>query len=326
MARSGTDLKMAKLGQHEVIKEPNGDIAQCDIIKEPTGDGDSVHCPSDESYFSHLSSDDDDGDVNEISNYDYSNTKKSPTMEVSSKFPNVVAFRRALNHHAVINEYDYFIQKSDLERFTARCTQQECPWRIHASVKQDDITFEHERLLKEIDSVNEDAVKYLTINHNKLWSRSKFGTTCKCDYMTNNISEAFNSWVGTFRYQPVLNLLDNIREKILKSISKASKLSYGVATMPGKDQWVRLETGEKIYPPIIKQSAGRPRKNRIVPADETKKKGTDVSNVVNLDTVKSHAKIHQLKVPNLVKHRALKDHEKQRQKGHESSAAKLGSK
>ncbi|GKA43542.1 transposase, MuDR, MULE transposase domain protein [Tanacetum coccineum] len=240
------------------------------FIEEPIGDGDSDRCSSDESYFSHLSSDDDDGDVNEISNYDYSNTKKSPTMEVSSKFPNVVAFRRALNHHAVINEYDYFIEKSDLERFTARCTQQECPWRIHASVKQDDITFEHERLLKEIASVNEDAVKYLTINHNKLWSR-------------------------TFRYQPVLDLLDNIREKILKrldkkrrivrkwngtlvpmaksylkSISKASKLSYGVATMPGKDQWVRLETGEKIYP----------------------KKGTDVSNVVNLDTVKSHAKIH----------------------------------
>nr|GEW60525.1 hypothetical protein [Tanacetum cinerariifolium] len=72
-------------------------------------------------------SNDDDGDVNEILNYDYSNAKKSPTMEVSSKFPNVVAFRRALNHHAVINEYDYFIEKSDLERFTARRTQQECP-------------------------------------------------------------------------------------------------------------------------------------------------------------------------------------------------------
>ncbi|GJR84523.1 uncharacterized protein Tco_0155308 [Tanacetum coccineum] len=226
---------------------------------------------------------------------------------------------------------------------------------------------QHERLLKEMASVNEDAVKYLTINHNKLWSRSKFGTTCKCDYMTNNISEAFNSWVGTFRYQPVLDLLDNIREKILKrldkkrrivkkwnvtlvpmaksylrSISKASKLicksndnhaevkrngkrwqvvlderkcscrvwqvkglpcvhasafisftrdnwekyydpyftiekfkdayALGVATMPGKDQWVHIETGEKIYPPIIKRPAERPRKNRIIAADETKKR------------------------------------------------------
>nr|GEX78420.1 transposase, MuDR, MULE transposase domain protein [Tanacetum cinerariifolium] len=125
-------------GQHEVIKEPN-------VIEEPTGDGDLDHCPSDESYFSHLSTDDD-GDVIKISNYDYSNAKKGPTMEVSSNFLNVVAFRRAFNHHVVINEYDYFIKKSDLERFTARCTQQECPWRIHASVKQDDITFEVKNL------------------------------------------------------------------------------------------------------------------------------------------------------------------------------------
>nr|GEX88638.1 transposase, MuDR [Tanacetum cinerariifolium] len=223
--------------------------------------------------------------------------------------------------------------------------------------------------------------------------------------MTNNISEAFNSWVGTFRYQPVLDLLDNIREKILKrldmkrrivrkwngtlvpmaksylrSISKEicrsndnhaevkrngkwwqvvlderkcscriwqvkglpcvhasafisftrdiwekycdsyftikkfkDAYAFGVVTMLGKDQWVRLETGEKIYPPIIKRPAGRPRKNRIIPADETKK-GTNVINVVNLDIVKTHAKIHQLKISNLVKHPALKDHEERKQK------------
>nr|GFA46132.1 transposase, MuDR [Tanacetum cinerariifolium] len=88
---------------------------------------------------------------------------------------------------------------------------------------------------------------------------------------------------------------------------------FGITTMPRKDQWVRLETREKIYPHVIKQPTGRPRKNRIVPADETKK-GIDVSNVVNLDTVKRHAKIHQLKVLNLVKHLALKDNKERKQK------------
>ncbi|GKB52577.1 hypothetical protein Tco_0903330 [Tanacetum coccineum] len=82
-----------------IIIKPNGDIGQRDVIEEPTGDGDSDHCPSDESYFSHLSSDDDNDDVKEISKYDYLNTKKSPTME-----------------------------------------------RIHASVKQADITFEVKNL------------------------------------------------------------------------------------------------------------------------------------------------------------------------------------
>lgn len=53
------------------------------------------------------------------------------------------------------------------------------------------------------------------MNHKKIRSRSKFGTTAKCNYLTNNMSETFNSWVGELRYQPVLELLDGIREKIM---------------------------------------------------------------------------------------------------------------
>ena len=60
-----------------------------------------------------------------------------------------------------------------------------------------------------------DAITYLHVNHNKVWSRSKFGTIAKCDYITNNISEAFNSWIRKIRFQPVLELLDAIREKIM---------------------------------------------------------------------------------------------------------------
>ena len=45
-----------------------------------------------------------------------------------------------------------------------------------------------------------------------------------------------------------------------------------IAPMPGKEQWVHIETTEKIYPPIIKRPSGRPKKNRIVPRDETKKR------------------------------------------------------
>ncbi|KAJ9565717.1 hypothetical protein OSB04_001683 [Centaurea solstitialis] len=46
---------------------------------------------------------------------------------------------------------------------------------------------EYDRLLKEIGDVSQDAITYLNKNHNKIWSRSKFGTTSKCDYITNNI-------------------------------------------------------------------------------------------------------------------------------------------
>ena len=84
---------------------------------------------------------------------------------------------------------------------------------------------QHDRFLKEIANKSEDAIKYLALNHNKIWSRSKFGTISKCDYMTNNISEAFNSWIGACRYKPVLDLLDDIREKILKRLDEQRRIA-----------------------------------------------------------------------------------------------------
>ncbi|PWA55947.1 hypothetical protein CTI12_AA422390 [Artemisia annua] len=86
---------------------------------------------------------------------------------------------------------------------------------------------EHDRLLKELAGFHQDAIAYLDKNHNKLWSRSKFGTKSKCDYMTNNISEAFNSWIGLLHYQPVLDMLDSIREKIMKRFDKKRRINLG---------------------------------------------------------------------------------------------------
>ncbi|KAL4562019.1 hypothetical protein LXL04_034207 [Taraxacum kok-saghyz] len=213
---------------------------------------------------------------------------------------------------------------------------------------------EHDKLLKDVSDLNKDAIAYLNKNHKKIWSRSKFGTTSKCAYNTNNISESFNSWIGALRYQPVLDLLDGIREKIMKHLNKKRMLvkklngtlvpiaknhlndisknlgeyqvcrsceyqaevkcqgkrwdvyldkrkcscrvwqvtglpcekyvdqyftiekfkdayEFQIAPLPGKDQWMQKD-GEKIYPPIIKRPAGRPRKNRIKASTESKRR------------------------------------------------------
>ncbi|KAJ9546859.1 hypothetical protein OSB04_019402 [Centaurea solstitialis] len=66
---------------------------------------------------------------------------------------------------------------------------------------------EYDRLLKEIGDVSQDAITYLNENHNKIWSRSKFGTTS-----------------NALRYQPVLDLLDAIREKIMKWFDKKRRV------------------------------------------------------------------------------------------------------
>nr|KAJ0212689.1 hypothetical protein LSAT_V11C400164730 [Lactuca sativa] len=104
-------------------------------------------CPSEGSYHSHLSFDNEEDLMND-DNEVYSFSKNSISMEVGSKFENVVDFRRALNHFTVTNEFNYYIQKSDPTQFTKRCENLECEWRIHASITQDEVTFEVKKMVE----------------------------------------------------------------------------------------------------------------------------------------------------------------------------------
>ncbi|CAI9271725.1 unnamed protein product [Lactuca saligna] len=114
---------------------------------EPHNEYDADLCPSEESYHSHLISDNEDDLMNDDDEV-YSVSKNSIRMEVDSKFESVVDFRRSLNHFAVTNEFNYYIQKSDPTRFTARCENLECEWRIHASITQDEVTFEVKKMVE----------------------------------------------------------------------------------------------------------------------------------------------------------------------------------
>ncbi|KAI3516657.1 hypothetical protein L1887_15580 [Cichorium endivia] len=114
---------------------------------EPHDEDDSDYCPSEGSYYSHLSFDNE----YELMNNDdeaYSFTNNSLSMKMNSKFENAICFKRALNHYAITNEFDYFILKSDPTRFTARCESIDCEWRIHASIMQDGITFEVKKMME----------------------------------------------------------------------------------------------------------------------------------------------------------------------------------
>nr|XP_043633677.1 uncharacterized protein LOC122604879 [Erigeron canadensis] len=115
---------------------------------EPHYNNESDHCTdNEESYHTPHSSDNEDERVHyQVETYSLSN--KDTTMKENLKFPNVISFRRALNHHAIKNEFEYFIEKSEPRRFTARCKQMGCKWRIHASVMQDNVTFEVKSLVE----------------------------------------------------------------------------------------------------------------------------------------------------------------------------------
>jgi hypothetical protein len=74
-------------------------------------------------------------------NMDYD--KDNPPMKVGSTYPNMEEFRLALSHHAIKNEFEYNMQKSEPGRYIAYCSikhEDKCPWRIHTSTIGDGVT------------------------------------------------------------------------------------------------------------------------------------------------------------------------------------------
>jgi hypothetical protein len=76
-----------------------------------------------------------------VVNMDYD--RDNPPMEVGSTYPNIEEFRLALSQHAIKNEFEYNMKKSEPDRYTTYCSikrEDKCPWRIHASIIGDGVT------------------------------------------------------------------------------------------------------------------------------------------------------------------------------------------
>jgi hypothetical protein len=71
-----------------------------------------------------------------------------------------------------------------------------------------------------------------------VWSRRKFFEDCKVDYINNNLSECFNSWVSKTKDCRIVDMLDKIRQMIIEKFVLRAKIA---AKMSGK-----------IIPAIIK--------------------------------------------------------------------------
>ncbi|OAY84632.1 hypothetical protein ACMD2_20575 [Ananas comosus] len=95
-----------------------------------------------EDSFRSLKTDDSDLEDNMDHVGTFSYDVNNPIMEIGAKYPNVSSFRDALTHFALLNEFEYNLQKSDLLRVTATCAKFNCKWRIHASRLQDSLVFQ----------------------------------------------------------------------------------------------------------------------------------------------------------------------------------------
>ncbi|KAK3157974.1 hypothetical protein QOZ80_2AG0131160 [Eleusine coracana subsp. coracana] len=67
---------------------------------------------------------------------------ENPDIRKGALFPDIITFRKAIRHYAIIKGFKFDHLKIDKTRFLAHCKHEGCPWRIHASRLQDEKTIE----------------------------------------------------------------------------------------------------------------------------------------------------------------------------------------
>ncbi|WOK98455.1 hypothetical protein Cni_G07167 [Canna indica] len=135
---------------------------------------------------------------------------------------------------------------------------------------------------------------FISVGVNKL-CQAYISTSCKCDDVSNNISETSNGYILTARSKPIIDMLEDIRRMLMARISwdlsgipcyhaiscifwlkeepenyvdnyfkiETYLKTYEVLLQPltGKDTWPQVE-GPHILPPPVKKMPGRPKKKR----------------------------------------------------------------
>ena len=69
------------------------------------------------------------------------------------------------------------------------------------------------------------AIDYLEENHSKIWYRCGFSEESKCDYLTNNVSESFNSQIKHLKGLLLHELVDRLRELIMEKTYIRKKIA-----------------------------------------------------------------------------------------------------
>ncbi|XP_019231422.1 PREDICTED: uncharacterized protein LOC109212250 [Nicotiana attenuata] len=74
--------------------------------------------------------------------------------------------------------------------------------------------------LSKLGELNEDAVESLLKYPPQSWCRAYLDTVCKNQSVDNNLTESFNSWILESRQKPIIKMLEDIRLKVMKMITK----------------------------------------------------------------------------------------------------------
>ncbi|KAL5849063.1 hypothetical protein ACOSQ4_007076 [Xanthoceras sorbifolium] len=130
--------------------------------------------------------------------------------------------------------------------------------------------------MEEIDKVNKDAKIWLEQIQPHHWSRHTFDPSIKCDHVTNNMTESFNSMLGDHRAKTYLCLLEYIRRMVMKRFQKR-KEEYDFHT-------------QALIPPPLKTLPGRPKVSRRREPNEKPKESRSTCVVCTICKVPGHNK------------------------------------
>jgi hypothetical protein len=89
-------------------------------------------------------------------------------------------------------------------------------------------TEKHESLMAEIEAISPEAIAYLKKQHNCLWTRSKFSSITKVEYVSNNLAEVFNNWIRDKKQLAIVELADKYREMAMQMRAKRRKVADGL--------------------------------------------------------------------------------------------------
>ncbi|KAK2651705.1 hypothetical protein Ddye_011561 [Dipteronia dyeriana] len=113
-------------------------------------------------------------------------------------------------------------------------------WRASRSTN----IYEFNAALKDIGEIKVGAKEWLAKIEPHLWSRFAFDKVIRCDHVTNNMTEAFNSLLGTHRAQTYLQLLEFIRRMVMRKFQERKEEC---------DAW-RTVLPPKVHAKILKHS------------------------------------------------------------------------
>ncbi|KAF7146628.1 hypothetical protein RHSIM_Rhsim04G0107600 [Rhododendron simsii] len=173
---------------------------------------------------------------------------------VSRQFESMgyVGFRDALRKYSIVHSLEFDFVKNETERVTAVCKVKSCKWNIHARLDKVNGCFYIKRyysvhscgvagrttknchanstlisqLIKDdvrdkskkrpVDVVD-DLKEYYRELPNELWSNVFFPGQ-RYGAMSSSLAECFNSWILKERELPVVDMVDRIRKKMMKSM------------------------------------------------------------------------------------------------------------